>query len=121
MSGLSVFTIEVTLCLSISWSISGYLRPVLSEVLEKLCESPLAARFWITFTHLMLLMFPLLLVLLYSHTAFLNLDHMAELLRNTLLRTLIGLTLGLVAVAANVWMFAVDTPRQPKTPAPGGH
>jgi hypothetical protein len=126
MNSLMVFGLEIAVCLSISLATSGYLRPVLVEVLEGLCGTSLAARFWTTFTHLMLLLVPLLLVLWLSHTATLSLDLLAELLRNTLLRTLLGLMLGLIAVAANVWMFAVDSQRQkatasiPPAPAHGG-
>jgi hypothetical protein len=112
MNSLMVFGLEIAVCLSLSLAVSSYLRPVLGEVLEGLCGTPLAARFWMTFTHLMLLLVPLLLVLWLSHTATLSFDLLAELLRNTLLRTLIGLMLGVVTVAANVWLFAVDSHRQ---------
>jgi hypothetical protein len=68
-------------------------------VLEHLCGTALAARFWQTFARLML---PL--VLWPERVEAPPLDRLAELLRGSLLRTLTGLVLGLVVVAWNVWL-----------------
>lgn len=110
MSALTLFGLEITLCLAIGLAVAGYLNPVLRDVLEHLCGTPLAARFWETFTRLMLLLIPLLLVLWPER----RIDpapgeYLAELLRANLLRTLTGLVLGLVVVAWNVWLFAVKS------------
>lgn len=109
MSALTWFGLEVSLCLAIGFAVAGYLNPVLRDVLEHLCGTALAARFWQTFTRLMLLLVPLLLVLWPERVEAPPLDRLAELLRGSLLRTLTGLVLGLVAVAWNVWLFAAKS------------
>jgi len=115
MNTLTWFALEIILCLGLGWAVGAYLNPVLKEVLEHLCGSPLAARFWLTFTRLMLLLFPLMLVLWPDRHIPPQLELLAELLRGTLLRTLIGLILGLGVVAWNIWLFAA---KPQNTPAP---
>lgn len=109
MNTLALFALEITLCLGIGLAVAGYLNPVLKDVLEHLCGTPLAARFWQTFTRLMLLLVPLLLVLWPERHSPPPVEQMAELLRGTLLRTLTGLVLGLTAVAWNIWLFAAKS------------
>ena len=63
MNTLSLFTIEVLLCLGISIAVIVLLKPLLRDVLIETCGTTKRADFWVMFTQLMLVISPLLIVI----------------------------------------------------------
>lgn len=111
MSALTLFIAEIVSSAVIAVAVSRHLRPTLSDSLELLCGSPQAKQFWLTFTHLMLLIVPLLCVLLFSQPRDIAADQVADALRSGLLQILLGIFAALLSVGWNVWRFADQAKR----------
>lgn len=122
MSGLSFFLAEILAALGLAWAIASYLRPHLEDVLDLVCGTPEATRFWLDFTRLMLLLLPLLSLTLFAHPRDIGFNELAEALRQGLVQILLGLLAALGAVGWNIWRFAKRaTPavrNQSETPTP---
>ena len=98
---LALFLIEVLLCLVISVSLIVLLRPVLRDMLVDVCGTQSRADFWVMFTQLMLVISPLLIVIYFAPTQAVLWVDLAEALKDTLFRSLLGdfialATIGLV-------------------------
>lgn len=95
MNNLTIFMLEIGLCLSLSALVVTSLRAVLVPLLVDVCGTSSRAAFWARFTYLMLFISPLLLMLHGTH----SLDHAPvdalRLLRDGLWHIVLGLFLGL--------------------------
>ena len=91
--------IEIATSLGISIVVLLLLRPVLGTLLCELCRGETRAAFWNTFTRLMLLISPLIVVLFFSHsTTTIVTVPFARELRDVLLFSLLGQFAGLAIV-----------------------
>lgn len=100
-----ILTLEMFLSLSISAVVLYLLQPVLQALLNELCHGQIHARFWSTFTRLMLLIAPLLVVLLYSHSLSAEEIDTARVIRDSLLHILMGEFIGLLTVGVILLRF----------------
>lgn len=66
MTNTQLFLIQVTLSLSTSLVVIALLKTQLRDVLVEICGTATRAAFWISFTQLMLVIGPLLLVILFT-------------------------------------------------------
>jgi hypothetical protein len=98
--------VAVVLSLGLSAILVYVLSAPLRQVLNALCASGESSRFWVSFTSVMLFIAPLLLaVLAISPRADFA---VAQVLRTTLISTLLGSSLALTVVGLNI---ASSTPR----------
>lgn len=120
MNAMTLFMTEIASSTLIAFAVSRYLRAALSDCLELICGSRQARQFWLTFTHLMVLIVPLLCVVLFSRPHDIGSEHLAEALRLGLLQILLGIFVALLAVGWNIWRFAdrVTRPEISKQTAP---
>ena len=98
--------IEITTSLGISIVILLLLRPVLGGFLCELCRGETRAAFWNTFTRLMLLISPLLVVLQFSNSKSVYPVTFAMELRDLLLHSLLGQFIGLLIVGKILLNFS---------------
>lgn len=105
-NSMLILTIETLLSLGTSALVIYLLQPVLQALLKELCHGEIHARFWSTFTRLMLLMAPLLVVLLYSHSPSAEEIDIARVIRDSLLHILTGEFIGLLTVGIILLRFA---------------
>lgn len=98
MNNLTVFMLELGLCLSLSALVVASLRTVLVPLLVDLCGTSTRAAFWARFTYLMLFITPLLLVVQGTHSLDLTPVDALRLLRDGLRHVLLGLFLGLAGL-----------------------
>ncbi len=118
MDKVMILTTEITLSLGISVLVIYLLQPVLQALLEDICHGKTRALFWSTFTRLMLLISPLLVVLLFSHSLSGNGAAYAEVLRDTLLHILFGQFGGLLIVGGVLLRFSALDISQGAQPLP---
>lgn len=105
-SDIFILTLEILFCLGTSIAILLLLKPVLLPLLEELCHGKTRGLFWLTFTRLMLVIAPLLMVLLYSHSLVPGEPRLALILRDVLLHTLLGQFIALGTVGIVLIRFA---------------
>ncbi len=98
--------VEIATSLGISIAVLLLLRPVLGMFLCELCRGETRAAFWNTFTRLMLLISPLLVVLLFSNSKSLYPVAFAAELRDVLLHSLLGQFIGLAIVGKILLNFS---------------
>ena len=98
--------IEIATSLGISVVVLLLLRPVLGVFLCELCRGETRAAFWNTFTRLMLLISPLLVVLQFSNSKSLYPISFAMELRDLLQHSLLGQFIGLVIVGKILLNFS---------------
>jgi hypothetical protein len=103
MDTLLLFFLEITICLTISFTMIWLLRPLLTEVLTETCGTEKRASFWVMFTQLMLVIAPLLLVIYYAPAADITKLNLANELRLALFRTLLGDFIALCAIGKVIW------------------
>ena len=93
MSDIQILFIELAVSLTTSIIILGLLDRSLGSALTDLCPTERLARFWVTYTRIMILTTPLLLVLVtdrvYGGTLFEN-------LRAALIASLTGVIIGMI-------------------------
>lgn len=97
---------EIALSIGISTLIIYLLQPVLQALLQEVCHGKTRALFWSTFTRLMLLIAPLLVVLLFSNSLSGDGIFYANVLRDTLLHILFGQFSGLLIVGGVLLRFS---------------
>ena len=112
MNNVVTFSLNLLLTLLIAVVVSAYLAPSLFRILVDLCGTEERARFWLTFSRILLIGMPAVTALGYRPQASVDqwyLDLAGELSRNlmTLLVTVVGL--GLV-----ITFFAAIAPRARK-------
>ncbi len=110
MNAYLLLFVEALTSIAISLAVLYVLSRPLLDILARICPDEQAAAFWLSYTKLMLMIAPLLLVLavdLFSHFS----DPL-DSLRLALLATLGGLLLGLHAIGKRLGQFV----RAPQTP-----
>ena len=103
MNTLSLFFIEVVLCFTISLTLIYLLKPLLREVLTEMCGTQVRADFWVMFTQLMLIISPLLIVIFFTSAGGDGPVNIAESLKETLFRSLLGDFIALVIIGQVIW------------------
>ena len=117
MNTLSLFTIEVLLCLGISIAVILLLKPLLRDVLVETCGTAKRAEFWVMFTQLMLIISPLLIVIFFAPTEASITINIAEAMQDTLFRSLLGVFVALAMIGQVMWKsirnttIEIDEPR----------
>jgi len=114
MNAYLLLFVEALTSVAISLAVLYVLSRPLLNILTRICPDEQAAAFWLSYTKLMLMIAPLLLVLavdLFSHFS----DPL-DSLRLALLATLGGLLLGLHAIGKRLGQF-VRTPQIPGSAA----
>ncbi len=117
-SNILILITEIALSLSISALVIYLLQPVLQALLQEICHGKTRALFWSTFTRLMMLISPLLVVLLYSHSLSGDLIVIAKILRDTLLHILFGQFSGLLIVGFVLLRFSATDSDRNEQPLP---
>lgn len=105
------FAIEIGLTLLASVLITGYLRPHLKRVLVDLCQTEERAQFWMAFTNILLLGFPLLIALGFKPEAR-TVEEAAFEIIGRLSGNMAGYLFTLVGIGFIVTFFALVAPRQ---------
>lgn len=90
--------IEIATSLAVSVVVLLLLSPVLGGILCELCRGETRAAFWNTFSRLMLLISPLLVVLFFSNSKSSSTVAFAAELRDVLLHSLLGQFVGLAII-----------------------
>lgn len=103
MNTLSLFTLEVLLCLGISIAVILLLKPLLRDVLIETCGTAKRAEFWVMFTQLMLIISPLLIVIFFAPTETSITTNIAEAMQDTLFRSLLGVFVALAMIGQVMW------------------
>jgi hypothetical protein len=103
MNTLSLFTLEVLLCLGISFAVIVLLKPLLRDVLIETCGTAKRAEFWVMFTQLMLIISPLLIVIFFAPTETSITTNIAEAMQDTLFRSLLGVFVALAMIGQVMW------------------
>lgn len=104
-SSLVLFA-ELGISLNIIAAVIFLLQPVLQGLLREICHGEIRASFWSTFTRLMLLISPLLVVILFSHTLSEYPVSLTRVFRDTLLHALLGQFCGLLIVGGILLNFS---------------
>jgi len=115
MNTLILFLIEVLLCFAISVSLIVLLKPVLRAMLVEICGTETRAAFWVMFTQLMLIISPLLLVIYFAPTQDALAVNVAEALKDTLFRSLLGGFIALAMIGTVIWK-SIRIPVPPQLP-----
>lgn len=102
---------EFLLSIAVSFAALYFLSRPLANVLVRICPDEQAAAFWQSYTKVMLVISPLLLVL--AVDLFSNLSDPLDSLRLTLIAALGGLLAGLYSIGKRLGQFVVapDKPR----------
>ena len=103
MNTLSLFTIEVLLCLGISIAVILLLKPLLRDVLIETCGTTKRAAFWVMFSQLMLIISPLLIVIFFAPTEASITINIAEAMQDTLFISLLGVFVALAMIGRIMW------------------
>lgn len=101
-----IFIAELTISLGVSVAVLYLLQPVLYSLLREICRGETRASFWATFTRLMLLISPLLVVILFSHTMAETAVSFTHVFRDALLHALLGQFVGLLIVGGILISFS---------------
>lgn len=115
MNSLVLFMIEVLLCFGISVSLIYLLKPLLLEVLVDICGTRPRAEFWVMFTQLMLIISPLLIVIFFAPTQSVLNINIAEAIKYTLFRSLLGDFIALAMIGQIIWQSIKISPNQSAT------
>lgn len=107
MNTFTLFSLEIFISLSMSFITLWILSKPLVNVLQDLCPTKTQADFWLAYTHIMLLISPLLLVLMVS----LNSRHSSDInsIKFSLVSALAGLLLGMLIVGKKIFEPASKT------------
>lgn len=103
---LTTFLLEIFFSFSVSAVVLRVLRPVLHSMLLEMCQLETRAAFWDTFSHLMIYIAPLLVVILLSNSTSTDDLILVETVHDTLLHSLIGQFVGLVVIGTIILNFS---------------
>ena len=103
MTNLSLFLIEITLCVILSLAVIALLKPYLSDVLAETCGTARRAAFWVMFTQLMLVIAPLLLVVFFTDVRPGIPSYPAESIKDALFRSLLGIFIAIAMIGHVIW------------------
>jgi len=110
MNELSLFGLQLIIALSISIFVLSLIKPYLKDVLKDTCGTEHSAEFWVRFTQLMMVFSPLVIVIFFAglSTNDQSIMHLAYVLKQTLLQTLVGELIGLAFVGRIIYR-AINT------------
>jgi hypothetical protein len=103
MTNLTLFLIEITLCVMLSLAVISLIKPYLSDVLAETCGTAKRAAFWVMFTQLMLVIAPLLLVVFFTDVRPGSPSYPAEAIKDTLFRSLLGIFIAIAMIGRVIW------------------
>jgi hypothetical protein len=109
MNAYVLLVSESLLCLAASLAVLHALSRPLMNVLSRICPDEQAASFWLSYTKLMLMLAPLLMVL--TVDLFTHFSNPMDTLRLALIAALGGLLAGLHAVGKRIGQY-VSVPRK---------
>ena len=110
-----MLSLELPIGLAASAAVLYTLSTPLKETIEQICPNEQAARFWLTYTRIMLVIAPLILVLIVDMMT--NFASPIDSLRMTLLATLGGLLIGLHRVGLKLGRFVVTPTSEKERPS----
>jgi hypothetical protein len=105
MNTYYLLLLELFICLIISLIVLRVLSGPLSNVLERICPDKPAAIFWLSYTKVMLISAPLLLVL--TVDLFAHFSNPMDSLRLALMTSLAGVLLGLHSIGKRLGQFVL--------------
>jgi len=100
-----LLTLELLICVIISLVVLRVLSGPLSNVLERICPDKPAAIFWLSYTKVILISAPLLLVL--TVDLFAHFSNPLDSLRLALMTSLAGVLLGLHSIGKRLGQFVL--------------
>jgi hypothetical protein len=106
--------VKLAITVAISLSVLRVLARPLVDVLERICPDAQSARFWLSYTRLMLIMAPALLVLAVDLVS--RFGDPLDSLRVALMAALAGLLLGLQAIGRRIGGFVAMPKRTGSEP-----
>ena len=117
MNTLTLVVVEIMLCLGISLALIILIKQLLRDVLIETCGTQKRAEFWVMFTQLMLVISPLLLVIYFIPTGGSTAVNVAEALKDTLFRTLLGDFIALASIGQVIWKTIQNPSVENSTPS----
>lgn len=99
MNDYLLFGSEIVIAMSLSFIVLRIIKPSLSPLLSFFCSDSEASGFWAQYTHLMVYIVPLLLVVFFSQVGELGAPSGLLIIKNTLFRGLLGVFLAVLGVA----------------------
>ncbi len=103
MNTLTLFILEMLICITISAGIIKLFKPVLKNILIETCRAENRADFWVMFTQLMLVISPLLIVIYFAPSEVIDQSNLTAMLKATLFQSLLGIFIALLIVAKIIW------------------
>ena len=111
MNELSLFGLQLVITLSISIFVLSLIKPFLKDVLKDTCGTEHSAEFWVRYTQLMMVFTPLVIVIFFAglSSSEQTMMHLAYVLKQTLLQTLVGELIGLAFVGRIIYRAINET------------
>ncbi len=103
MNTLVLFTTEVVHCFGISGAVIISIKPLFRGVLTESCGINKRAVFWVMFTQFLLIVMPFLRVVYVAPTEISGEINLAEMMKNTLFRSLPGNFMALTVIGQMIW------------------
>ena len=113
MNAYVLLATESLICVAVSLAVLHAMSRPLMNVLSRICPDEQAASFWLSYTRVMMLLAPLLLVL--SVDLFTHFANPMDTLRLALIAALGGLLVGLHAVGKRIGPY-VSVPQKGEAP-----
>lgn len=113
MNAYVLLATESLICVAVSLAVLHAMSRPLMNVLSRICPDEQAASFWLSYTRVMMLLAPLLLVL--SVDLFTHFANPMDTLRLALIAALGGLLVGLHAVGKRIGLY-VSVPQKGEAP-----
>ena len=108
MNTTMLFLIEIAVCFLFSLVVILLLRSLLRDVLIDTCGNGKRAEFWVMFSHLMLIMAPLMLVIFFAPTEPFHSLNIAKEIKDALFISLLGNFIALSVIGRVIWKTAVN-------------
>lgn len=112
MNTINLFLLQITLSFGLSVLVIMLLKAQLREVLTEICGTSSRAAFWVTFTQLMLVIAPLLLVILFTDLKPGVSIYPAETIKDTVFRSLFAIFIA-IAMIGRVIRKSIAVPPLP--------
>ncbi|MDH3975588.1 MAG: hypothetical protein OEV42_15020 [Deltaproteobacteria bacterium] len=112
MEDLVLFGLEVGLSLAASIFVLIYLGGLLKSILTDLCGTEERADFWLGFSKLIFLFFPLLVVIFSSNHSLASTGITSQMLRSIISKVILGELVTLSIVGFVLWMTISTTPQE---------
>lgn len=109
MNAYVLLATESLICVAVSLAVLHAMSRPLMNVLSRICPDEQAASFWLSYTRVMMLLAPLLLVL--SVDLFTHFANPMDTLRLALIAALGGLLVGLHAIGKRIGLY-VRSPKE---------